>query len=98
MLFKKFKKQIVVLPVERGLYAFNCARPGDFILLAQCFENHYEFMYFPGASSFSLTKENFSELHQNNELSFVEQLPEEIFEESFKLFCCTKSKNNLHFA
>jgi hypothetical protein len=98
MLFNKFKKQKNELPIDRGLYAFNYTRPGDFILKAESFEDYYEFMYFPGGNSFSLTKENFTSLIKSRELSFVEQLPEEIFKESYELFCCIKLKNKLHSA
>jgi hypothetical protein len=84
-------------PKERTLYAFNKTRPGDFILTAQTFKDYTEFMYLPGGNPFCITNETFEELINNDELTLVEQLPVEIFEESFKYFCCIKSKNEIRY-
>lgn len=96
MVFNKSKKRKLQIPKERSLYAFNKIRPGDFILTAKLFAEYTEFMYFPGGDSFCLTNENFDKLLDDKELVMVEELPTEIFNESFELFCCIKSKKGLH--
>lgn len=95
MILGKIQKNKSQKPKERGLYAFNKTRPGDFILTANLFKDHTEFMYLPGGDSFCLTNEDFKKLIDSKELTLVEQLPVEIFDESFKYFCCIKSKKEL---
>lgn len=84
-MFKKRKKTISPLP--RGFYAFNVGRAGDFILFVESTSDFHKFLYLPGADPFFLTHEDFSNSIDNNSLAFVEQLPEEIYNESLSLSC-----------
>lgn len=77
-------------PVSRGFYAFNTLRAGDFLLYVESDNHSHKFLYLPGAHYFYLTEEDFSIAIQTNVLSFVEQLPENIYKESLELACPLK--------
>ena len=72
-------------PLPRGFYAFLKYRCGDFIIFKESHKDYYEFIYIPGGAPFNLTIEDFSKSIKSGMLSFVEQLPEEIYEESLEL-------------
>lgn len=80
-------KSLNYQPVLRGFYAWNIERAGDFLIYVESLKNCYKFLYVPGATEFYLSCEDFSKALQNNVLSFVEQLPEEIYQESLELSC-----------
>ncbi len=72
-------------PLCRGFYAFNTIRAGDFLLYIESDKYSHRFAYLPGGHSFYLTEEDFSAAIQTGVLSFVEQLPKDIYEESLML-------------
>lgn len=73
-------------PKKRGLYAWNSIYAGSFLLFVKSFKDHYQFMFLPGPSEFNLTFDEFSSCVQKGILEFVEDLPEEIFQESLSAF------------
>ena len=79
-------------PIDRGFYAFNIERAGDFLIYIKTELNSHKFLYVPGAEEFYLSVEDFEKAIQKNILTFVEQLPEEIYNESILLSC---PSNNL---
>lgn len=86
-LFNKKKEELNHQPIPRGFYAFNTERAGDFLIFVEAQTNHYKFLYVPGARPFYLTPEDFTESIKRGVLSFVEELPEEIYQESLELSC-----------
>ena len=97
-MFKKKKEESTNLqPPPRSIFAWNSLRAGDFIIFKEAHKDHYEFIYIPGGSPFNLTIEDFTKSIKSNMLSFVEQLPEDIYEESLKLAkensCNVQTKN-----
>jgi hypothetical protein len=74
-------------PTERGFYAFNIERAGDFLIFVKSLEDCHEFLYVPGATQFYMSFKDFTLSIKKGVLSFVEQLPQEIFEESLELSC-----------
>ena len=45
-------------------------------------KDYYDFIYVPGGDPFSLTFEDFTKLTKTGVLEFVEQLPEDVYNES----------------
>jgi hypothetical protein len=90
-LFNK-KEELNHQPIPRGFYAFNSERAGDFLIFVEAQTNHYKFLYVPGTDPFYLTPEDFTESIKRGVLSFVEELPEEIFQESLALSCPSKKE------
>jgi hypothetical protein len=86
-MFKSKKESLFHKPVPRGFYAFNAQRAGDFLLFVEMFSECYKFVYLPGGDLFYLSFEDFTKAIKTNLLSFVEQLPEDIYEESLSLSC-----------
>ena len=84
MLTKK-KESTNLQPPPRSIFGWNSLRAGDFIIFKEAHKHHYEFIYIPGGAPFNLTIEDFSKSIKSGMLSFVEQLPEEIYEESLEL-------------
>ncbi len=72
-------------PLDRSLIAFTTERAGDFLLFVEVQKNCYKFLYLPGASEFYLTFEDYTESIKRGVLEFVEQIPEDIFQESLQL-------------
>jgi hypothetical protein len=70
------------IPLTRGFYSFDKLRAGDFILYVKSANKAHEFIYFPGGDFFYLTFEDFSKSIDTNIITFVEQLPEDIFDET----------------
>lgn len=86
-MFKK-KKDISktnLQPLERAMYAFLKDRCGDFLLFVESQKDCHKFLYLPGADPFYLTFEDYSTAIEQNTLEFVDQLPEDIFQESLEL-------------
>ena len=84
-MFKRKKESTNLQPPPRSIFAYNSLRAGDFIIFKEAHTHHYEFVYIPGGAPFNLTIEDFSKSIKSGMLSFVEQLPEEIYEESLEL-------------
>jgi|LakMenEpi03Aug12_release.lakeMendotaPanAssembly.Ray.scaffolds.fasta_scaffold417275_1 hypothetical protein len=72
-------------PTERGFFAFNHERAGDFLLFVEAQKDCYKFLYLPGATEFYLTFEDYTESIKRGVLEFVDQLPEDVFQESLEL-------------
>lgn len=79
------KQKLKHVPQERGFYAFNIERAGDFIVYVESKKDHHKFLYIPGAEEFCLTHGDFHDSIKKNILTFVEQLPVEIFNETLLL-------------
>ncbi len=69
-------------PTKRGFYAFNSLRAGDFLIFIEEREHHYDFLYIPGGDFFHLTFDEFNKCIENQILTLVETLPENIFDET----------------
>lgn len=91
IVFRKLKQGVKYNPVERGFYAFNVERAGDFLIFVESSEDYHKFLYIPGADQFYLTKEDFHNSIKTGVISFVEQLPTNIYEESLTLSCPPKT-------
>ena len=87
------KKKLVIEPAPRGFYVFNFERAGDGLIFVEKNYNCYKFLYIPGADAFYLSKEDFEKSIKRGVLSFVEQLPEDVYEESLLLACPNNTKN-----
>ena len=79
------KQKLKHSPLERGFYAFNVERAGDFIIYVESKKDYHKFLYVPGAEEFCLTHSDFHDSIRKNILTLVEQLPEEIFNETIML-------------
>jgi hypothetical protein len=86
----KKKTKIQIEPQPRGFYAFNIERAGDALIFVEQQHMCYKFLYIPGGDPFYLSTEDFSKSIKRGILSFIEQLPEEIYEESLSLSCPSK--------
>lgn len=85
MLRKKQKKNSKFHPPERSIFAYNFINAGDFIVYTQTLKDCYEFIILPGPSTIYITFEDFENALKNNVLSFVEQLPEDVYKETLEL-------------
>jgi hypothetical protein len=85
MFKKKQESKLNLQPIERGFYAFNYERAGDFLLFVESQKDCYKFLYMPGANEFYLTLDDYTNSIKRGVLEFVEQLPVDIFEESLEL-------------
>ena len=84
-MLKFVKNQQKTDPLPRSIFAWNRLRAGDFIIFKKEYPEYYEFVYIPGGDQFNLTKEDFHNSVNAGILSFVEQLPEEIYNESLQI-------------
>jgi hypothetical protein len=82
---KKEKSNQNYQPKERSLYAWTIERAGDFLLFVEAQKDCYKFLYLPGATEFYLTFEDYTESIKRGVLEFVDQLPEDVFQESLEL-------------
>lgn len=86
-----------IKPKTRGFYAFTVERAGDFLLYTESDDYKHTFVCFPVLDLFYLTYNDFHQAIEKNVLSFVEQLPEEIFNETMNYIeVSTNLKNNIH--
>lgn len=83
---------MIKTPIERGFYSFDKLRAGDFLLYVSKRKHDYYFLSFPGPEHFYLSTNDFIKAIELGVLSFVEQLPEDIYEETinFSLPCPNK--------
>jgi hypothetical protein len=72
-------------PKVKGLYAWNYLHAGSFLLYVETLKDCHKFLFLPGPSEYFLTFEDFSSCVQKNTLEFVEELPDDVFEESLKI-------------
>ena len=91
IVFSKLKQGFDFKPLDRGFYAWNMERAGDFLIFVESSEDYYKFLYIPGADPFYLTKEDFHTCMKTGIVSLVEQLPKDIYEESLVLSCPPKT-------
>lgn len=85
MFKSKEKSNLNLQPTERGFYAWTIERAGDFLLFVEAQKDCYKFLYMPGATDFYLTFEDYTNSVKKGVLEFVEQLPEDIFNESIDI-------------
>lgn len=79
--FLKKKPTIpIVLPKERGVYAFMKHKRGEFILFVEQNNEVLTFMQLPDRYNILLTKEEFTAGLSTKLLEFVESVPEDVFE------------------
>jgi hypothetical protein len=83
----KKTKELNLQPTERGFYAFNEERAGDFLIYIESQKDCYKFLYVPGPQEFFLSLNDFTESIKRGVLTLVEQLPEDIYNESISLSC-----------
>ena len=67
--------------MQRGFYAWNRLHAGSFLVFVDSEDQCYKFVFLPGPSVMHLTAETFEMCIKNNTLEFVEQLPEDIFQD-----------------
>lgn len=91
MLKQKQKKLSKFHPPERSIFAYNFINAGDFIVYVQTLKDCYEFIILPGPSTIYITLEDFENALKNNVLSFVEQLPEDVYKETLELASSTRN-------
>lgn len=84
-MFKKKKTNLNLQPPPRAIFAWNSLRAGDFIIFKESHNDFYEFIYVPGGDLFHLTIEDFTKSVKTGMLEFVEQLPQDIYNESLEL-------------
>lgn len=84
-MFKKKKANLNLQPPPRAIFAWNSLRAGDFIIFKESHKDYYEFVYVPGGDLFRLTIEDFTKSVKSGMLEFVEQLPEDVYNESLEL-------------
>jgi len=85
MFKKKPKPELNLQPIPRGMYAWTSIHAGSFILFVESLKDHYKFVFLPGPSEFFLTFEDFSKCVKAGTLEFVEELPEDIFQETVRI-------------
>jgi hypothetical protein len=91
-MFRK-KEKVKIEPTPRGFYLFNLERAGDGLIFVENSLNCYKFLYIPGADEFFMAHEDYEKSIKRGVLSFVEQLPVDIYEESISLSCPKKTLN-----
>lgn len=80
------KKQTVTLhqPIPKGMYAWTSRYAGSFLLYVETLKDCHRFIFLPGPSEFFLTLSDFNKCLKTNMLEFVEQLPDEIYNETIE--------------
>lgn len=87
------KEKLKIEPTPRGFYLFNFERAGDGLIFVENSLKCYKFLYVPGADEFFMSHEDYEKSIKRGILSFVEQLPVDIYEESLQLSCPNKKTN-----
>lgn len=85
MFKKKEQPKLNLQPIPKGLYAWTSLHAGSFLLFVESLKDCYKFIFLPGPSEYFLTFEDFSKCVKSGTLEFVEELPDEIYEESIKI-------------
>jgi hypothetical protein len=96
-MFKKKKQPNLNLqPIQKGLYAWTSIHAGSFLLFVESLKDCYRFLFLPGPSEYFLTLEDFSKCVKSGTLEFVEELPNEIFDETVRIFLsCPTNQTNI---
>ena len=81
----KTKPILDVEPKNKGMYAWNAIHAGSFLLYVESLKDCHKFLFLPGPSEYYLTFNDFTKCIKSNTLEFVEQLPNDIFEETIKI-------------
>jgi hypothetical protein len=94
-MFKKKQTKLNHQPIPKGMYAWTQIHAGSFLLFVESQKDCYKFLFLPGPSEYFLTFEDFTKCIKTNTLEFVEELPDEIFQETinFLLTSPTKTPN-----
>ena len=89
MFKKKKENNLKYQPIPKGMYAWTALHAGSFLLFVESLKDCHKFLFLPGPSEYFLTIEDFSKCIKNGTLEFVEELPDEVFEETvnFSLLC-----------
>ncbi len=66
------------------MYAWTSVYAGSFLLYVESLKDCHKFIFLPGPSEFYLTFEDFNKSLTTNVLEFVEQLPDEIYNETIE--------------
>jgi len=85
-----FKKQTETLnyqPAARSIYAWTRIRAGDFIVYVESLKDCHKFILLPGPSEMFLTFDDFTKSIKTGLLEFVEELPEDVYNETILLSC-----------
>lgn len=85
MFKKKEQPKLNLQPIPKGLYAWTSIHAGSFLLFVESLKDCYKFVFLPGPSEYFLTFEDFSKCVKSGTLEFVEELPDEIYQESIKI-------------
>ena len=85
MFKKKEQSKLNLQPIPKGLYAWTAIHAGSFLLFVESLKDCYKFVFLPGPSEYFLTFEDFSKCVKSGTLEFVEELPDEIYQESIKI-------------
>ena len=95
MFKKKTQPNLNFQPIPKGMYAWTSIHAGSFLLFVESLKDCYKFIFLPGPSEYFLTIEDFSKSIKAGTLEFVEELPDDIFEETVKisLSCPSNSLN-----
>ena len=84
-MFKKKKTETANYePASKGMYAWTSLHAGSFLLYVESLKDCHKFIFLPGPSEFFLTFENFTKCVRTGVLEFVEQLPDEIYNETME--------------
>lgn len=89
MFKKKQTEPLDYQPSCRGIYAWTQLRAGDFIVYVESSKDCHKFITLPGPYELFLTFDDFTKSIKSGALEFVEQLPEEIYQETISLSCPT---------
>ena len=96
MFKKKIQSTNALTPISKGMYAWNVLHAGSFLLYVESLKDCYKFLFLPGPSEYFLTSRDFAECLRKNTLEFVEQLPDEIFDETIKIsLACPPSTSRI---
>ncbi len=86
-MFKNKTSNLTYQPIPKGIYAWTKLRAGDFIVYVESLSDCYKFITLPGPNTLFLTTEDFTNSIKSGTLEFIEQLPEEIYQETILLSC-----------
>jgi hypothetical protein len=88
--FKNKQTELNYQPIPRGIYAWTQLRAGDFIVYVESLKECHKFITLPGPCELFLTFEDFTKSVKAGALELVEQLPNEIYQETILLSCPPK--------
>lgn len=83
-MFRRKQRNTNYQPTQRGMYAWTSMHAGSFLLYVESLKDCHRFIFLPGPSEFFLTVADFDKCLDTNILEFVEQIPEEIYNETIE--------------